>query len=89
MNKAIIGFVVGGAVTAAVLVPIIKYEQHEKYNYGRHIGRIDGQLEVFHFLEKHFAKQGDEQVPSVEWFSVKGQMIYIVKQDEAVTVVTE
>jgi hypothetical protein len=70
MKKFAAGFVMGGAVCAVVLVPVLLAERASKFNFGRHHGQIDGRREAAEALGREFG-QYDGRSPYKVLFSVK------------------
>ena len=56
MRKIIIGMVLGAAIAAGLLIPILIHERHAKFEFGRKNGRIDSLFDAADALDKEFGR---------------------------------
>jgi hypothetical protein len=54
MNKLALGFLLGAAVAALVLWPVLKHERRLSWDYGRKAGIIQGHFDAADALQKEF-----------------------------------
>jgi hypothetical protein len=85
MKKFVLGFIVGVAVCAVILVPILLAERRNKFDYGRNQGHIDGLREAANALGKEFGYYHDHS-PNNVLFSVKTTDVISVETNGIKTV---
>ncbi|MEI6427947.1 MAG: hypothetical protein WCO45_06085 [Pseudanabaena sp. ELA607] len=85
MKKFTLGFIVGVAVAALVLVPLLLTESRNKYEFGRNNGIISARVEVADALGKEFG-QYDGHSPYKVLFSIKTTDVISVETNGIKTV---
>jgi hypothetical protein len=85
MKKLTLGFIVGVAVAALVLVPLLLTESRNKYELGRQKGINLARLEIAGALRKEFG-QYDGHSPYKVLFSIKTTDVISVETNGIKTV---
>lgn len=70
MRKFFLGVFVGIAISAIILVPLLRSERRNKFDFGRKNGIVAGRFEAADALEKEFGRY-DGHAPYKVLFSVK------------------
>ena len=85
MKTFVLGFVVGCAACAIVLVPALLSERRSKYDYGYKNGGIAARIQAVEVLDKEFG-QYDGRSPYKVLFSVKTADVVSVETNGIKTV---
>ena len=85
MKRLALGFMVGVAACAVVLVPTLLAERRNKYEFGQKNGNIAGRFEAADALGKEFG-QYDGRSPYKVLFSVKSMDVISVETNGIKTV---
>ena len=56
MKDILIGTMIGAIVMAAIFIPLLIYERHAKYKYGREVGKLDGLIEAASAIDEEFGR---------------------------------
>lgn len=81
MWKFIAGVILGGAIMAGILIPVIFDQRREKLSLGLKHGNINGQLFVIEFLSKYFGSPSYQNESNcVDEISCKDRSIIIVNE---------
>ena len=88
MNKYFKGILTGFVLASVLAIPIFTYVRTEKENFGRHQGKVHGEVLVYKFLDKHF--QADERPKEyIDAYRIKDVMIYVIEKDGEKTIQTK
>jgi hypothetical protein len=82
MRKYIIGFIVGVAITAFLLLQALIVEGKQKYRHGTQSGKIDGAMEIIDFLGQHFpaSSSGEEESP-IDRYRMQDRALLVIDHD--------
>ena len=88
MKMLITGIVTGFILAVLFFIPVLFQQRHSQFVNGNHQGEIDGQIEVWKSLNKHFSHSIPSSYKIMAYIPIKDMAINVVEKNGVLTIET-